>query len=680
MSAEQLLTELLQTVTNLLHAGAETAITDGRLSQLVPSLRRLGAKVPVLARLADATGRVPAAGAEAPRALLDLLLLARQARQALLTAGSLKGTLRPLPVSEAWQTPLSGVEAADLADSLIRRPPKGLAALGTATQKSGGLDLRLLQPALDPLADRHGKTDQFGRKLPPLPEWARPLAPALALALDLNGGEREARRLDLLLQLDPELGAQRCQDAVRQGSKEVRRVALAHLASGPVPAGLLPALVQLFAYPEFLVSADAADAAAQAGLAALPVLLPLIGGEAGSWWRATDALCQLVDPDTSPVAAQAAAALRGQVPLLLETLDRTDYVTLECQLRLLRVLAPGDPGVRRRVVELLRPEATGPDRRTGWPGGRRLLIEYLVEQGIPDEEALDLIAAVARNDTNDGARKAAALGLAGLAPDWPRALPRLFELLGSDRQETLQAALSAIQEVGPAAAPAAPVLIELARRGDKRVRHAVLPVLRFLGSAVPGVVETLLAALADRDADVRWSASWQLCHFDSRTPGIVPAFGKLVRKGSPQVRNRVLEVLATMRPPTPDMLALFREASTHAEAGVRSRALAGLRPFGGTVAEVLPALVAGLGDAAPQVRRSAARELGRLRPVTATAVTALRKALQDRDPEVPPQAALSLGWIGPASASALPGLRKLAAKHPQDKIYRKAIQRIEDAS
>lgn len=68
----------------------------------------------------------------------------------------------------------------------------------------------------------------------------------------------------------------------------------------------------------------AAEAVAQTGLAALPILVPLLGVNSEAWHWAADSLCQLINRKRNAVADQACAALREHVPLLLETLDRAD--------------------------------------------------------------------------------------------------------------------------------------------------------------------------------------------------------------------------------------------------------------------------------------------------------------------------------------------------------------------
>jgi hypothetical protein len=353
MSTAEVLAELSQIVTELLHAGSGAVASDSRLSGLVPSLRGLGTKVPALARLADAVAEVTESRTDTPRALLQLLLFARQARAALMTVEEVEGGFEAVPGAGPWQTPLPGNEVARLVDLLATRPEKGLRALGKVAEEDGVLDLRLVQPGLQPLVEKYGRHFNLDRGRRP-PDWAVAVAPALSQALEVRGDRREACKLYLLFRLGPVLALLHCEGALQEGSEAVRMVALWHLSLGPVPTKLLPALVRLLNVPNFSCNCFAVEAIVHTGPAALPFLVPLIGNEPQPWQWAVFALGKLVDPDKSPTADQARAALQPQVPRLLETAGRATQVTLKCQLLLLRLLAPHNPEVSRQVAELSR--------------------------------------------------------------------------------------------------------------------------------------------------------------------------------------------------------------------------------------------------------------------------------------------------------------------------------------
>src|SRR5205085_7143925 len=88
MSREQLL-GLAGEVGRLLAAGAPAAAGHDGLARRARALRERGGQVPALAAVADAVERVTAAAPkQAAPAFLDLVLLARQLRADLSTAGA----------------------------------------------------------------------------------------------------------------------------------------------------------------------------------------------------------------------------------------------------------------------------------------------------------------------------------------------------------------------------------------------------------------------------------------------------------------------------------------------------------------------------------------------------------------------------------------------------------------
>ena len=90
--ARELIEALAADVNRLLAAGCQVAAGDERLQQCARELRELAARVPVLARVADAVEHV-AAGTplEATGRLFDLVLVVRQ-----LQAGVVPGAARDL--------------------------------------------------------------------------------------------------------------------------------------------------------------------------------------------------------------------------------------------------------------------------------------------------------------------------------------------------------------------------------------------------------------------------------------------------------------------------------------------------------------------------------------------------------------------------------------------------------
>jgi HEAT repeat protein len=725
MSAE-LIAELSNAAMHLLHAGAGLATNDSRLSTLARSLGRLGAKVPALAHLAEAAGKVAAAGNDAPHALLDLLLLVRQGRAALVGPGGLAGRLATAPASGSWQTALPAPEARALIDLLEKRPNKGWQTLLAAVAKHGGLDLRLVGPALSRIISTYGYHFRYCDRPAP-PEWVPPLAPALDQGLDLHGEEEaHAARLDLLVQLDPARGLRHCRDALRDGSPPVRRIALYHLREAPDLPELLPLLLALFSEPVWYLQQETAVLIARVGLPALPALLPLIGDpDPGRSTGAAFALECLTRLEGNPCGAEARAALHDQVPRFLDALATAPNDAIDPMLSLLRHLAPGDPAVSRRLVEILRAEAEADARkrvkRHGLPthcgtrtesGPRReMILQHLGEHGTPDESALVAIAERARNEPDGEAAFAALNCLVNRARKMPAALdhlldlfdqrsadhcpaaervgglgeqavpglPRMMEMVRGRDEGLRLSALQALQMLGPVAAPAAGAVSAAARDRDPQARRLALWTLGTLGAAAPPVAaQALIAGTTDPDFEVRRTAIYSLGKLDSSTPGALDALAACVKDCEAELRWGGLSALTTLKPLNPAALPVFLKALAHKEEYVRWHAVSGVGLFDSQTTGVVDALTGALvRDRAKDVRAHAAEVLGRLRPHTAEVMSALRAALQDKEHDVRWQAALSLGWMGALADPALPDLCRLAKISKPNEAFRKAIQRIE---
>lgn len=101
---QQTLTALIDDVEQMLQAGAAVAASDERLPSHAQTLRRLGQRLPPLLQLAEAVERIPGRSAtEAAAPLLDLLILVRQLRATLATAGVV-GILEPPKETHGLET------------------------------------------------------------------------------------------------------------------------------------------------------------------------------------------------------------------------------------------------------------------------------------------------------------------------------------------------------------------------------------------------------------------------------------------------------------------------------------------------------------------------------------------------------------------------------------------------
>jgi hypothetical protein len=208
MPREQL-RALARDVDRLLLAGSAAAATDEGLRRRARALRELGQKAPVLAKIADAADRVLAAGpAKAAAALLDLLLVLRQVRAGLATAG-VEGPLEPIEPSGPWISDSTARDVYPLLEGVTRAPAERRESFTQALERGVVNDLRFI-----------GALCQ---------SFSRPMAETLA-----EMGPDAAPAIPLLL-------------ALLKSPNKVARIGAAQVLAqiGPAAQAALPALTQL---------------------------------------------------------------------------------------------------------------------------------------------------------------------------------------------------------------------------------------------------------------------------------------------------------------------------------------------------------------------------------------------------------------------------------------------------
>ena len=222
-----LLGELAGDVARLLTAGGEAAPRDRNLKKRVTALREAAAKVPALAPLADAAGKLlRAAPADAPRSLLSLLVRAQRARLSL-AGSSAPGTVAPLPGSGPWESRLPAADVYPIASALPRSGSGREKALAELTKRPGWADLRLLEPFLAALADPYPAfADEVAEALP---AFGPGLAAELRLRIEPHGDKADARRLRALSRSDKGIGREVCRAVLKDGSNALREQALKSL-------------------------------------------------------------------------------------------------------------------------------------------------------------------------------------------------------------------------------------------------------------------------------------------------------------------------------------------------------------------------------------------------------------------------------------------------------------------
>jgi HEAT repeat protein len=256
MSREHL-QALIADTDRLLVAGGSVAAGDEGLRRREKTLRDLGAKVPVLAQVADTTNRVlSAAPKQAPAALLDLLLVAQQLRFSLATVGA-DGPLTSAEPSGPWATNAPARDVYALKEALDQPASHRLDVLKDAIQRQVVTDLRLIGSLTNHLDDGYGELADLVAGAA-LPAFGKAVLPELRRQIDLKGSRADARRLMAVCKIDAAVGIELCHAALREGNATLRVQALKCLAEAD-PAAAERAALELLVQGQPHASAEGDD-------------------------------------------------------------------------------------------------------------------------------------------------------------------------------------------------------------------------------------------------------------------------------------------------------------------------------------------------------------------------------------------------------------------------------------
>ncbi len=501
----------------LLAAGAAAAAGDEGLRRRARTLEELGQKVPALARIAQAVRRVlDAAPKQAAAALLDLLLVVRQARGSLAGAGA-AGDLEPAAANGPWASATPGRDAYALAE-LLAGPSSGENAgiLEQAAAAGTVADLRLAGPLL---ATLNSGSSELARAAAAhaLPRFGRPLVPELVRALDLGGKQTDARRLEAVCAIDGKVGLELCRKAIAGGSKPVRTQALTCLAAlDPAEAERHALAVLSEKLPLEVRNAALRALGGSMSDAALDTLLAVLEAEHG-WepaYGAFEALAKLKHPQTTRrllqllerLLAERAAAKKirkkGKAAASKGSTEEKDYQLYQ----LLSILA--ERGAREEVSAVLgvlrSPDA---DARTA-------AVRALNDVGPAARASVpDLLALLP--DANPTVRAAAARALGNIGATAKPAVPALAAALKDKVKLVRAGAAGALGEIGPEAKEAVPVLVEAAgREKDVWTRYSMVRSLGEFGPAARAAVPLLTKLLKDRSWCLRDSAQRALAQIE----------------------------------------------------------------------------------------------------------------------------------------------------------------------
>jgi hypothetical protein len=225
-----LIQESAKEVRRLAIAGSPLAVGDFRLKKLILPLEQAGAKVPVFAQVAKAISDV-VNGKEAD-ASANLLNLSTLLNAILYTQGrtSTEGELRELEMfpSNSASTRTGARVLKPLVQALTSTGGGRFETVKSAVERGAFNDLRLIDPAMQALGDVYPElADLVAEKI--LPGYGPGIVPLLKTGLDLKGKKSDARRLQIMHELDPAGTLPLCKTALEDGSPEVKAAAIACL-------------------------------------------------------------------------------------------------------------------------------------------------------------------------------------------------------------------------------------------------------------------------------------------------------------------------------------------------------------------------------------------------------------------------------------------------------------------
>jgi hypothetical protein len=213
-------------------AGSAVAPGDFRLKKLIPPLEKSGEKAPVFARVAQAAQAVVDSNDKtSSTALLELTTLVN----AILYTQGETGTAGEL---KALETTDLGGQPTQAGARILKPLLEALGSTGSgrielvrdAVERGTFKDLRLVRPALGAIDDPYPEiADLICEKV--LPLYGTAILPELRATLDIKGRGGHVRRLQLIHRLDPHGSRALIQQALADGSKEMKVAAIECLGS-----------------------------------------------------------------------------------------------------------------------------------------------------------------------------------------------------------------------------------------------------------------------------------------------------------------------------------------------------------------------------------------------------------------------------------------------------------------
>jgi hypothetical protein len=228
------LTQVYDEVRRLAIAGSVVAPGDFRLKKLVPPLEKAGEKAPIFAKVAgSATKLVDGNEKGSAEALLELSTLVNAVLYTQGETGA-TGDLDPIETTNVsgHHTRTTARMLKPLMEALTTTGSGRLEIIKDAFERGAFSDLRLVKPALTAIDDPYPDIGDFiAEKV--LPQYGKAVLPDLRGKFDIKGKGGHPRRLALMHRIDPEGTGPLVKEALENGSKEVKVVAIECLGTWP---------------------------------------------------------------------------------------------------------------------------------------------------------------------------------------------------------------------------------------------------------------------------------------------------------------------------------------------------------------------------------------------------------------------------------------------------------------
>jgi len=226
------LIEVYDEMRRLAIAGSAVAPGDFRLKKLIAPLQKSGERAPVFARVAQAAQAVvDSTDRTAAGALLELTTLVNAILYTQGTTG-IAGELKPLETRDLVATTQAGARALKpLLEALTTTGSGRMELVRDAFNRGTFKDVRLIRPALFAIDDPYPEIRDFICEQV-LPLYGKAIVPELRARLDIKGRAGHTQRLRLMHRLDPQGSRDVIREALNEGSKEIRVVAVECLGTG----------------------------------------------------------------------------------------------------------------------------------------------------------------------------------------------------------------------------------------------------------------------------------------------------------------------------------------------------------------------------------------------------------------------------------------------------------------